>query len=169
MHTNHKLNFGHNITFEIFQDNDSPRLEILINEITVFDETFTANVVHKRTAHFYHEYLDRHKNHIEFKFTGTRESSNKYVKLKSVVVNNTILNILRYYWNPEINQAWFNKLSENKKNEVKYDAKTTRIVQAWKTLSNCSKCVVVHGQMMKGYQTNMDGRRRRTVVGSQTA
>ena len=41
MHTNHKLNFGHNITFEIFQDNDSPRLEILINEITVFDETFT--------------------------------------------------------------------------------------------------------------------------------
>jgi len=119
MHTNHKLNFGHNITFEIFQDNDSPRLEILINEITVFDETFTANVVHKRTAHFYHEYLDRHKNHIEFKFTGTRESSNKYVKLKSVVVNNTILNILRYYWNPEINQAWFDKLSENKKNEVK--------------------------------------------------
>ena len=83
MHTNHKLNFGHNIGFEIFQDNDTPTLKILVNGTTVFDETFTANVVHSRTANFYHEYLDRHKNCIEFRFTGNRESANRYVKIKA--------------------------------------------------------------------------------------
>ena len=120
MHTNHKLNFEHKIGFEIFQDNSSPRLEILINGITVFDETFTANVVHSRTANFYHEYLDRHKNCIEFKFTGTKESANKYVRLENIIVNDTYINVLKYYWNPDINQEWFNKLSENKKNEIKH-------------------------------------------------
>jgi len=120
MHTNHKLNFEHNIGFEVFQDNDSPRLEILINDKTVFDETFSANIVHQRTANFYHEYLDRHKNCIEFKFTGTKESANRYVRLKNISINRTIINILSNYWNPEIEQVWFNSLSEDEKLEIKH-------------------------------------------------
>ena len=119
MHTNHKLNFGHVIGFEIFQDNDTPTLEILVNGTLVFDETFSANVVHSRTANFYHEYLDRHKNCIEFKFTGNRESANRYVKIKSVAVNDTYFNILRYFYKPDINQQWFDRLSENKRSQLK--------------------------------------------------
>lgn len=119
MHTNYRLEFSHSFGFEIYQDNDTPRLQILINNTSVFDETFSADIVHQRTANFRHEYLDRQKNCVEFIFTGNKESPNRYVRVKNIAVNDTYINILQSYWNPDINQEWFDSLSDNDKFEMK--------------------------------------------------
>lgn len=118
MHTNFKLNFLHDIGFEVFQDNADPTLEITINDAIVFKETFSAGTVHKRTANFYHEYIDREKNCVRFRFTGTKESANRYVTLKRIVINDTYLNILQPYYKPDLNKEWWNSLAINKKKEM---------------------------------------------------
>jgi len=119
MHTNFKLNFYHSFGFEVFQDNDTPRVEILINDTPVFDETFSANTLHKRNSQFHHDYLDREKNCIEFRFTGNEESANRYVRVKNITVNDTYINVLQNYWNPDINQEWFDSLGEAEQFEIK--------------------------------------------------
>lgn len=111
MHTNFKLNFSHDIGFEIFQDNDDPTLEITINNVSLFKETFSAGTVHKRSANFHHDYADREKNCLRFKFTGTKESANRYVKLGRIIINETYLNILQPYYKPNLNTEWWNSLA----------------------------------------------------------
>jgi hypothetical protein len=119
MHTNHKLNFGHDIGFEIFQDNADPALEISINGTVVFNETFEKGIVHARSANFYHEYLDRKKNCVRFTFSGPAESANRYVKLKRISINSTYINVMQNYWKPEINQEWWDTLNESAQKEMK--------------------------------------------------
>jgi hypothetical protein len=118
MHTNFKLNFSHDIGFEVFQDNADPTLQIFINDEIVFNETFAAGILHKRTAEFYHDYLDCKKNCVRFKFTGEKESPNRYIKLKRISINDTYLNILQPYYKPTLNQEWWDTLNDTDRKEM---------------------------------------------------
>lgn len=118
MRTNDNLTFAHDIGFEVYQDNADPTLEITINDVTVFKETFSAGTVHKRSANFYHDYTDRAKNCVRFAFTGTKESANRYVQLRRIVVNDTFLNILQPYYKPDLNKEWWDSLNSNEQKEM---------------------------------------------------
>ena len=119
MHTNFKLNFHHEINFQVFQDNADPTVAIEVNGKTVFDETFQRNVLHTRSAKFYFEYDDCTKNCLRIIFSGPCESSNRYVKMKGLSVNETYLNMLNCYYNPILNPDWWDNLDEQDKIEIK--------------------------------------------------
>ena len=134
MHTNFKLNFHHEINFQVFQDNADPTLTIEVNGNTVFDETFQKNVLHTRSAKFYFEYDDCTKNCLRITFSGPCESSNRYVKMKGLSVNETYLNMLNCYYNPILNPDWWNNLNEQDKKEIK-----SRIYACFNC--TCHKCI----------------------------
>ena len=117
MNQNRKLNFKNKFIFEVCADTQT-EVVITINGIEHFREQFEPNVVHKRTTDFYHEYDDGEKGYIEFFFSGTTETANKYLKIIGLLVNGTRLPILAYYYYPELNPVWWDSLSSEKKKEM---------------------------------------------------
>jgi len=105
MHTNHKLNFKNEFSFEVYCDVES-KVEIQINEEEKFVETFQAKTIHKRNVDFYHNFVDGSTNKLEFMFSGEKEVSNKYLKINSLYVNNKKIDQLAYYYFPIIDEKW---------------------------------------------------------------
>lgn len=113
MHTNHKLNFKNEFSFEVYCDVES-QVEIQINKEQKFLETFQAKTLHKRSIEFYHDYTDGKVNKVEFLFSGEKEVSNKYLKINSLYVNSKKIDQLSYYYFPIIDEKWLTPENKNR-------------------------------------------------------
>jgi len=119
MHTNYNLTFNNNFRFEVFHDSDTPTVEILINNVSKYKETFSANTVHKKEIQFDFEYADRNRNDLQIKFSGSSESANRYLKLNRVVVHGNHIETLNSYYYPALNEEWWDSLTVDEKEKYK--------------------------------------------------
>jgi len=117
MNQNRKLNFRNQFMFQVYADTQTEVL-ITINGVEHFREQFEPGVVHKRTTDFYYEYADGEKGYIEFFFSGDKETTNKYLKITGILVNGVPIPVLAYYYYPELNPDWWDRLSVKKKKEM---------------------------------------------------
>ena len=121
---NTKLIFKHEIPIEVFAECNTT-VELLIKNESCFKKEYKANTIHKEVIQFEKEYSDGAKNTISFLFTGEQEVEKKSLKILQIVVNGQVLNVYNAEYFPDINQEWWEQLSDedkNKYNEIIYGA-----------------------------------------------
>ena len=109
---NQSLNFSHEIPIEVYHDNADVLIKISINDSIMFEKVYPPGVIHTETIRFYNEYIDSAKNTICFDFSGNAEAYTKYLKINSILVNNSWLNLFNANYMPILNQEWWNNLTE---------------------------------------------------------
>jgi len=113
---NQKLDFHHRIPIEIFHDNEDVSLTVRVNNEIQFNKTFSAGQIHCEEIKFYYDYIALKKNILDFEFSGTVESPNRYLKINSLEINDTYINLYNADYRPKLNQLWWNSLTDKKKN-----------------------------------------------------
>jgi hypothetical protein len=108
---NLNLNFFHEIPIEVYHESDTVSLTVFVNNTLVFEKTYPPSVLNKETITFRHEYLDAEQNTIKFNFNGKSESSNRFLKIKSIAINGIWLNIYNANYRPKLNPVWWNNLT----------------------------------------------------------
>lgn len=112
---NHRLDFHHRIPIEIFHDREDVSLIVRINNEIQFSKTYSAGITHKEEIKFYYDYSESKKNILDFEFNGNIESPNRYLKINSIEINDTYINLYNADYCPRLNKIWWNGLTEKKK------------------------------------------------------
>ena len=111
---NQSLDFFHQIPIKVFHDKDTVAVQVKVNHTVVFSETFAPGVEHQRTVAFRYNYNDGEKNTLEFEFSGSVESSNRYLIIGGVGINNTTVDVYEAHYTPQLNQQWWQNLTAKK-------------------------------------------------------
>lgn len=112
---NQNLNFFHEIPIEVYHETDNVLIEIFVNNVLVYEKEYSPGKVHSETVSFYYEYLNSSKNCLKIKFNGKTEVRNKYLKIKSVAINQVWLNLYNCNYKPDLNPNWWNRLTAKQK------------------------------------------------------
>ncbi len=109
---NQNLNFLHQIPIEIYHDTDDVEIQISVNNKLKFKKKYMRNILHNDLVAFRHEYNDAEQNTIKITFSGTVETANRYLKIKSVLINDIYINMYDANYRPILNKLWWNSLDE---------------------------------------------------------
>lgn len=112
---NRSLNFFHEIPLEVYHSSDTVTVEISINNHIVYNQEYSAGKVHHDVVSFYYEYADAEKNCLVVNFRGNTDALKKYIKIKSVAINQTWLNLYNADYKPTLNSTWWNSLTDKEK------------------------------------------------------
>jgi hypothetical protein len=111
------LIFKHHIPVEVLSGDVPTTIRIEINNIAVAEKNFKPNSVDQHVFEFDHLYEEAVKNKICFKWHGTTEHENKYVKIENITINDQILNLYNAEYFPIISDEWWNSLEDQQKEE----------------------------------------------------
>lgn len=109
---NRSLDFFHEIPIEVYHDTDEVEVTVSVNNELKFKKKYMRGILHKDSIMFRHEYNDAEKNNIKITFNGTVESANRYLKIKSIAVNDIYINMYDANYQPILNKLWWNSLDE---------------------------------------------------------
>ena len=111
--SNRSLNFFHEIPIEVFHETNEVYVKLSINNFLIFEKTFLPGILHCETIKFYKEYDESCKNIICFDFFGNKDAQNKFIKIKSISINNIWLNLYNANYKPLLNPEWWDSLTSN--------------------------------------------------------
>lgn len=112
---NRILDFLHQIPIEVYHDTDDVEVSISVNQELKFKKKYIRNIIHRDLVEFRHEYKDAEKNSVTVTFGGTLETANRYLKIKSILINNVYINIYDADYRPILDKIWWNSLNEDNK------------------------------------------------------
>ena len=118
MHSNFQLVYSHKLDFDIFHDISATTVTIKFNNTTVHQKEYSPGNKTNEVIHFEHAVPDGGKNVICIDYNGGKESEHRYLKLNSIEVQGYKLDILHNYYDPKINQDWWQTLSHTE--QTKY-------------------------------------------------
>jgi hypothetical protein len=112
---NQILNFSHQIPIKVFHSNTTVSVVVKINNEIVCTESFAPGIEHVRNVEFYYNYINGNKNTIEFEFSGIKESSNRYLIINNIAINNVQIELYDAHYTPTLNPVWWKTLTPTQK------------------------------------------------------
>jgi len=112
---NFALRFSHTIKFRVRHDSSPVSVSVSLNEKEYYQKEFKAGLTHDTEAKFVATVEDGVKNLLTIDFKGTTESPDRYLQVKNISVHGKKLNRYKNIYDPIIDPAWWEPLSEQEK------------------------------------------------------
>ena len=107
----------HQIPIAVLSGDTATHLRLEINGESVLEKTFDASFLVDATLQFDYDYHSGARNKMSFKWTGSAEHEKKSFSIKQININDQMINLYNAEYFPEINDAWWNGLKDEQKQE----------------------------------------------------